>query len=160
MVCGGQVEHRQFDLPNYEQRPSRRGKGGIASFGSLACMKQYYFWPTPEILFLKKTMTMPTGRRRFGQDFLPQLLTGGIVSTQGPGQTGLPLREVRQLVDPVGFDDKGFSTKLLEHRSRLSTMEERSTLLRSVARRYRRSGCTYHAHAGSSVEVQPELRKQ
>ena len=76
MVCGGQVEHRQFDLPNYEQRPSRRGKGGIASFGSLACMKQYYFWPTPQILFLKKTMTMPTGRRRFGQDFLPQLLTG------------------------------------------------------------------------------------
>ena len=66
----------------------------------------------------------------------------GNVSTQGPGQTGLPLREVRQLVDPVGFDDKGFSTKLLEHRSRLSTMEERSTLLRSSARRYRRSGCT------------------
>ena len=138
MVCGGQVEHRQFDLPNYEQRPSRRGKGGIASFGSLACMKQYYFGPTPEILFLKKTMTMPTGR------FPPSIIDwwNGNVSTQGPGQTGLPLREVRQLVDPVGFDDKGFSTKLLEHRSRLSTMEERSTLLRSVARRHRTSGCT------------------
>ena len=68
------------------------------------------------------------------------------MSTQGPGQTGLPLREVRQFVDPVGFDDKGFSTKLLEHRSRLSTMEERSTLLRSSGSRRRSSLSSQWVH--------------
>lgn len=79
-----------------------------------------------------------------------------------PRSTLLPLKEVRQY--PVGFDDKGFSAKLPEQWPRLSTMMEERTegiVQHSAAAATSAPPFVHLArHIGSSVEVQPELRKQ